>query len=193
MPSTPTARQRFFRSPYVISVTMLLLLLQCSPYVSSSPTPRTSVLSMNSDLNNPDEKINYESDGFRPQINDYQRLPTGDSRILSRPNAKSQSESASNWYVQPRAHANQFLTSHLDENDLLVPKWFTKLNRYDQGADLDLDLDDSDDYVPSLVGFHKRSPLPNQYGISHLKKRKQMNKPPMEVMNEIVNSIYLKR
>lgn len=70
--------------------------------------------------------------------------------------------------------------SHVNENQIIVPKQFTRFN------------DDDDDSQDDVL-INKRASIYNSGGYSHLKKRKQMAKPPMEVMNEIVNSIYLKR
>jgi hypothetical protein len=92
------------------------------------------------------------------------------------------------WFGQPRAHANQFLLSHVNDNEVIVPKWFTRFNNNDDDDDSDVDY-----YVPSDKFVNKRSSFYSGGGYQTLKKRKQLGKPPMEVMNEIVNSIYLKR
>jgi hypothetical protein len=83
------------------------------------------------------------------------------------------------WYAQPRTHANQFLA--LNDNDIILPKWYSRLNSDD----------DTDDDTPSSILVNKRAAYFNPSGHSAIKKRKQLTKPPMEVMNEIVNSIYL--
>ena len=85
---------------------------------------------------------------------------------------------------QERAHANQFLMSPINDNPIVISKQFTRLDDHDADDD-----DIQDDFL-----INKRAVVYNSGGgYSHLKKRKQMTKPPMEVMNEIVNSIYLKR
>ncbi len=111
--------------------------------------------------------------------NDYQ----ADSSLLSSSSVHDQSPF---FYDQPRTQANQFLISHANDNHIIVPKWFTRFNNND-------DDDDIDDYVPGNLLINKRSSFYNTGGYRNLKKRKQLTKPPMEVMNEIVNSIYLKR
>lgn len=84
------------------------------------------------------------------------------------------------WYIQPRTRANDFLFSNVDDNEMNLVK-----------SD---DFDDDDDQIPLTILSNKRSIVFNHHGgFTTLKKRKQLNKAPMEVMNEIVNSIYLKR
>jgi hypothetical protein len=109
--------------------------------------------------------------------NDYQ----ADSSLLS---SSVHVQPSAHFYDQPRTHANQFLVSHANDNQIIVPKWFTRFNNDD---------DDIDDYIPGDFLINKRSSFYDAGGYQNLKKRKQLNKPPMEVMNEIVNSIYLKR
>ena len=120
---------------------------------------------------------------------DYQATSTGDSSLLSSTVQHSLSGSSPFWYAQPRTHANQFLMSHVNDNDIIVPKWFTRYNNDDQTND----SDDIDDYVPSAMFFNSKRSTSGNGAFSNIKKRKQLTKPPMEVMNEIVNSIYLKR
>ena len=50
-----------------------------------------------------------------------------------------------------------------------------------------------EDHVQSGRPINKRLVYYNAGRYSAMNKRKQLAKPPMEVMNEIVNSIYLKR
>jgi hypothetical protein len=121
----------------------------------------------------------YNSNAFVYDPNDYQ----ADSSLLSSSSVHDQSPF---FYDQPRTQANQFLISHANDNHIIVPKWFTRFNNND-------DDDDIDDYVPGNLLINKRSSFYNTGGYRNLKKRKQLTKPPMEVMNEIVNSIYLKR
>ena len=80
--------------------------------------------------------------------------------------------SPSFWFGQPKSAAEQFLLSDQNDNEVIVPKWFTRLNNDEDEQDQDL--------------FVRKRYVT-------MKKRKQLTKPPMEVMNEIVNSIYLKR
>jgi hypothetical protein len=128
-------------------------------------------------------------------MSDPINIPTnsiGDSSASSSSAVHEQQLSAplsSHWFGQPRAHANQFLMSHVNDNEIIVPKWFTRFNNDDDDDD-DVDVDD---YVPSDKSVNKRSSFYSSGGYQTLKKRKQLGKPPMEVMNEIVNSIYLKR
>lgn len=79
--------------------------------------------------------------------------------------------SPSFWFGQPKSDAEQFLLSDQNDNQVIVPKWFTRSSNDDE--------DEQDLFV------RKRYVT--------MKKRKHLSKPPMEVMNEIVNSIYLKR
>ncbi len=172
MSSSVSTRQHSFLSQFMISMTIVILLVGFCPYVSSSPTPTSS---SSVDHNN---KINYQSNGFIFDPNDYQGTSAGDASLLSSPTVQhSLSGSSPLWYIQSRTRANQFLLPH--DNEMIVPKYHN-------------DDDDLDDYIPSTILFNKRSPS-NKGKFSNLKKRKQLSKPPMEVMNEIVNSIYLKR
>ena len=156
-----------------MSFVILLLLLACSTYVFSSPLTTEN---SNSNVRRPNSD---ESTGFA--------FDTSDDQALGPVQQHSIGDAGSPiWYVQPRAHANQFLLSHLNENDRLLPKWFSRVHADNHASD-------ADDYLSSSLGLNKRSNFVNQAGLSHLKKRKQLTKPPMEVMNEIVNSIYLKR
>lgn len=147
----------------MISV-IFVLFVACLPYVSSSPTPSASLEAIHT--------LNKNSEPY-----------TAGAHVQQEPSRERPFAAPSSpvWFGQPRAHANQFLMSHIDDNEVLVPKWFTRLNQND-----DNDGDDA-------ASLHKRSPHfpPGTY--TTLKKRKQVAKPPMEVMNEIVNSIYLKR
>jgi len=171
LPSVSTNSRAFF-SPFVMTITTFVLLVAFLPCISSSPTP-ASIL----DENNNKNKIIFNS-------NDYQTGSSADSSLLS--SSVHDQPSSSLFYDQPRTHANQFLMSHANDNQFIVPKWFTRFNDND-------DDDDIDDYVPSGLLVNKRSSFYNTGGYQTLKKRKQLAKPPMEVMNEIVNSIYLKR
>ena len=167
---------------------MLVVFLALSSSVDSSP------LSIDSNKNpkshqEQEQRMNYHSAGVTDDSNadplgslsSSMRHATGDSSVPI-------------WYVQARAHANQFLSSHFNDIDpLATNKWWRKSHHDNQLSDYNFDLDDTDDDLSSSssVDFHKRSAFLTPLGTSHLKKRKQMNKPPMEVMNEIVNSIYL--
>ncbi len=173
LPSVSTNSRSFF-SQFVMTTTIFVLLVAFLPCISSSPTPSSIA-----DENNNKNKIIYDS-------NDYQTGSSGDSSLLSS-SVHDQPSSSSLFYDQPRTHANQFLMSHANDNQIIVPKWFTRFN------DNNDDDDDIDDYVPSGLLVNKRSSFYNTGGYQNLKKRKQLSKPPMEVMNEIVNSIYLKR
>lgn len=144
-----TRKSSAFYSSSLMIISVFVLLVAYFPCISSSPLT----------------KINSNDKIFDPR-EDSTLLPP------SVPDHRSFSSE------QARAHANQFLMSHVNENHVIVPKQFTRFND-----------DDDDDY--DLI--NKRSSIYNSGGYSHLKKRKQMAKPPMEVMNEIVNSIYLKR
>ena len=166
-------RQHSFLSQYPMCITLVILLLGLCPIVSCSPTPFSS----STDHKN---KINYDSNGFP-----FHPTSADDISLLSPTVQHSLSKSSPLWYVQPRTGANQFLLSHLNENEILAPKWFRNSHHDD---------DDSDAYASSAIFLNRRSTAGhNNGGFSHIKKRKQLNKPPMEVMNEIVNSIYLKR
>jgi hypothetical protein len=174
MSSSVSTRSHSFSSQFMMSMIIVILLIGFFPYVSSSPTPSSI---------DHDNKMNYESNGFMLGPSDYKKISTDDvSSLLSPTVQHSLSDSLPYWYSEPRARANQFLLSHNDDNEIIIPKWFARF--YND--------DDVDDYVPSTMLFDKRS-TSNNGGYSNLKKRKQLTKPPMEVMNEIVNSIYLKR
>ena len=104
-------------------------------------------------------------------------IPSGvSSSSIARRQAPSGSPPV--WYAQPKSHANQFLLSHLNDNQVIVPKGFTR-------------SDDDDEEQDLLVA--RRALFASNGAYASMKKRKQLTKPPMEVMNEIVNSIYLKR
>jgi len=130
----------------------------------------------------------YDSNAFMYEPNNDQKGSRGDSSLLSSSVDEQPIAASSFLYAQPRTHANQFLMSHVNDNQLIVPKWFTRFNTNNNDDD-----NDDDDYVPSDILVNKRSSVDNSGGYQNLKKRKQLSKPPMEVMNEIVNSIYLKR
>ena len=139
-------------------ISVFVLLVAYFPCISSSPTAKFSPLIKT----NPNEKI------FDPRGGD---LPLLTSSVQDHRPFLSE---------QARTHANQFLMSHVNENQIIIPKQFTRFS------------DDDDDSQGDIL-INKRALIYNSGGYSHLKKRKQMAKPPMEVMNEIVNSIYLKR
>jgi hypothetical protein len=124
----------------------------------------------------------YDSNAFMYEPNNDQKGSREDSSLLSSSVNEQPIAPSSFLYAQPRTHANQFLMSHVNDNQLIVPKWFTRFN-----------TNNDDDYVPSDILVNKRLSVDNSGGYQNLKKRKQLSKPPMEVMNEIVNSIYLKR
>jgi hypothetical protein len=165
-----------FLSPLVMSMTVVVLLVGFCPYVSSSPTP--SSLEQTND-------INLKSNRLFLDPNDSQ--PADEPAYLSASVQDARAGSSPDWYIQPRAPANQFLMSSVNDNQILVPKQFTRFNS--NGQTNDDDVDDADDYLSSNKRF---APSSNSI-FSNLHKRKQSAKPPMEVMNEIVNSIYLKR
>ena len=146
-------------------------------------------------MHHPDQ-IDGRASALLANRNDNQGTFADESSLI--PSAVHQTLSASSplWYVQPRAHASQFLVSNGNQNEITVPTWFTRLNGYGQATDRFSkddadDADDDDDDLPSSVDFHRRSSSGQNGAYVNLKKRKQMTKPPMEVMNEIVNSIYL--
>ena len=172
--SSVTIRRHSFLSQFLICMTLVILLVGFCPIVSSSPTP----------TNDYKNKINYVSNGLTFDPNDEQATSTDDASLLVPTVQHPFTGSSPYWYVQPRSRANQFLVSHINENPIIVPNWYQKDHH-----------DDSDDYAPSAIFFNKRSTIGGHTngGYSSLKKRKQVTKPPMEVMNEIVNSIYLKR
>ncbi|CAF2604985.1 unnamed protein product [Rotaria sp. Silwood2] len=183
MSSSVSTRQHSFLSQFVMSMTIIILLIGFCPFISSSPT--------SIDHNN---KINYESNGLMLNPKDYQGTSaTGESLLLSPTVQHSLSQSSSMHYTQPRTHANQFLMSHINDNHVAIPKWFTRFNNDDQTNDIyNGDDEDLDDYLSSTILFDKRPKFNYKGRSSRIYKRKQLTKPPMEVMNEIVNSIYLK-
>jgi hypothetical protein len=165
-----------------MTIAVFVLLIAFLPCISSSPTPS----SFQDETNNKNQIIS-DSNAFMYDPNDYQIGSRGDSSLLSSSvHDQPLLPSSSFFYDQPRSHANQFLMSNINDNQIIVPKWFTRFNNND-------DDDDIDDYIPSGILVNKRSSFYNSGGYQILKKRKQLTKPPMEVMNEIVNSIYLKR
>lgn len=176
--SSFSTRHHTFQSQFLLLMTLVILLVGLCPSVTSSPTPSAT--------NEQNNKNNYDSNGYLLASNDD---PSSSSTVPVHQKAiSSSSPSSPYWYIQPRLHANQFLLSHFNENENLLPKWYKKPSFHDQ---INID-DDTDDYMPSTMFSHKRSTINgNQFAFSTMKKRKQLNKPPMEVMNEIVNSIYL--
>jgi len=168
MSSSVLPQQHSFLFQFVMSMAIVILFLGYCPSVSSSPTPSSPTLI---DHNN---KINYESNGFMFDPSDFQATSAGDSSLLSPTVQHSLSGSSPFWYAQPRTHANQFLMSHLNDNEIIVPKWFTRYNNDDQTNDIRNNDDDSDDYVPSAMFFNKRTTSGNG-GLSNLKKRKLLS------------------
>ncbi|CAF1122058.1 unnamed protein product [Rotaria sp. Silwood1] len=182
MSSTVSIRQHSFLSQFMMSMAILILLIGFCPYASASPA--------SIDHNN---KINYESNGPMLDSNDYQGgSTTGELSLLSPTVQRSLSQFSPLRYTQPRTYANQFLMSHVNDNQVNVPKWFTIFNDDDRTNDINNDDDDLDHYFPSVMLFNKRTKFNHKGRPSKVHKRKQFAKPPMEVMNEIVNSIYLK-
>ena len=165
--SSFSTRHHTFQSQFLLLMTLVILLVGFCPSVTSSPTPVST------------NEHNYESSGYVVASND-------DSSASRAP--VEQQRASPFWSIQPRLHANQFLLSDVNENENRLPTWYSKVSHHDQ---INVD-DDTDDYMPSTIYSRKRSTNGNQYAaFSTVKKRKQLNKPPMEVMNEIVNSIYL--
>ncbi|CAF0838409.1 unnamed protein product [Rotaria sp. Silwood1] len=187
MSSSVVARPRSFFSQLIMTITVYALLIGFLPCISCSPTPLSNPIeNNNNNNNNNNNKITYDSNELMHDLNDYHTgLQQDSSSLSSSVHEQPFSGSSSLWYGQPRTQANQFLMSHVNDNDIVVPKWFTQLNNNND--------DDIDDYYPSDISVNKRYSFYNPGGYPNLKKRKQVTKPPMEVMNEIVNSIYLKR
>ncbi|CAF3692680.1 unnamed protein product [Adineta steineri] len=191
LPTFSTGSNSFF-SRFVMISTIFVLFITFLPYASSSPTPSSISMESNNN-NNIDNKIVHGSNAFMFNPNNYQTNLQDDS---SAPSSSSSSvheqqisaPSSPIWFGQPRTQANQFLMSHVNDNDIIVPKWFVRHNNNDDDND---DDDEINDYIPSGIVVNKRSSYYNAGGHQTLKKRKQQAKPPMEVMNEIVNSIYL--
>lgn len=178
------SRSCSFRSQLLLLFNVLLLLITLPSRVSSSPTPSTSVneqQKINDDAMNLQTNAAFMLDGPGSE----EDFSSSASSSVQRPAFSSATGAAPSflWYAQPRAHANQFLVSPLHDKDILVPKWFT---RYSQD-----DLDDMDDDLSDRMLLKRSTFLRNTVSYPILKKRKQLTKPPMEVMNEIVNSIYL--
>ncbi|CAF0862677.1 unnamed protein product [Adineta ricciae] len=170
--SSVSTRGHPFLSRFIMSMTVVILLVGFCPYVSSSPTPPS---------NDQDKQINQQSNGFILDADNSHQTPSLSSSVQ-----EALSDSSPTWYVQPRANAHEFLMSNLNDNEIIVSKRFTRFLYDDQVND---ESDDDDVFIPS----NKRSAVGNKGTYSNLIKRKQLTKPPMEVMNEIVNSIYLKR
>ncbi|CAF3296038.1 unnamed protein product [Rotaria socialis] len=184
-PSVITGPRSFF-TQFMMTITVSVLLIGILSGVSCSPASLSNPIE---NTNNNNNKNTDESNGLFDQ-NDYQHGSQQDSSSISLSHHEQPFAGSSPiWPAQPRAHANQFLMSHANNNDAMVPKWFTQLNNNDN----DDDDDDDDDYAPSGISVNKRLSYYNVGRYPILNKRKQVTKPPMEVMNEIVNSIYLKR
>lgn len=175
-------RLRLVLSNFVMTITICSLLVAFLPSIACSPTPDLT----SSSNNNNNNKIISDSNSFMYGQNDDEKMLREDPMFLS---SAVHNQPERFFYDEPRTQANQFLMSNVNDNQVVVPKWFT---RFDDD-DVDDDVDDNDDYIPSGLVINKRSSFFNPTGYSSLKKRKQLSKPPMEVMNEIVNSIYLKR
>ena len=160
-------QRHFFLSSLSNCLLIVVLLVGFSPIVFSSPTPSSS--SSSASFFN---RYSYDSnDDLSTLTDDLSPSTVQDSLVQSSPY----------WYIQPRTRANDFLFSNMDENEMHLVK-----------SD---DDDDDDEQVPSpMILSNKRSVVFKHHGgFTTLKKRKHLNKAPMEVMNEIVNSIYLKR
>ena len=193
--SVSTQRRRSFLSQFVMITNVILLLVAYSPCVSSSPTPAPAAVQGDS------KQSIYDSNAFMLDPNAYRpALPEHASpsdaaaaAVHRKPFAELPAAASSFRFAQPRTQANQFLVSHAHDNQVIVPKWYTRLSNVADDDDDEDDLMDMDDYLSSAMLVNKRSSFTNTGGHPMLKKRKQLNKPPMEVMNEIVNSIYLKR
>jgi len=126
MSSSVSPQQHSFSFYFVMSMAIVILFLGNCPSVSSSPTPSSPA---SIDHNN---KVNYESNGYMFDSSDYQAPSAGDSSLLSPTVQQSLSDSSPFWYAQPRNHANQFLMSHVNDNDIIVPKCLTRYNTDDQ-------------------------------------------------------------
>ena len=190
--SVSTQRRRSFLSQFVMITNVILVLVAFSPCVSSSPTPTPASVQGDS------KPMIYESNAFMLDPNAYRpRLPEHASPSVAAahrtPVGEFSAAASSFRFAQPRTQANQFLVSHAHDNQVIVPKWFTRLSNLADDDDDEDDLMNMDDYLPSAMLINKRSSFTNTGGHATMKKRKPLNKPPMEVMNEIVNSIYLKR
>jgi hypothetical protein len=154
--TSTSSRHDFVLSPFVMSITIVVLLLGCISQVSSSPTPSSSS-SISIDLdnnNNNNNKVNYESDGFMFEPSDYRAALTGDSSLPSGTVQHALSDPSSLWYVQPRTRAHQFLVPHLSDNEITSPKWLNKFHHYNQLVDHRLDSDDLDDDAQASLGFN---------------------------------------
>jgi hypothetical protein len=193
-----STRPRSFLSQLVLMINVIVLLITLVPCVSSSPTPMPM---SHQDNNSNNHKMISGSSAFMldPTTSDEDSSSSG-SLPSSSVHRQVLSDLPSSFrYAQPRSHANQFLMSYLnDDNDVLVPKWFTRFNNDDMNGNDDDDDDngnddDNDDDISRDIFLSRRSSYASNGGYPMLKKRKQITKPPMEVMNEIVNSIYLKR
>ncbi|CAF1223166.1 unnamed protein product [Rotaria magnacalcarata] len=184
MSSSISTRQHSFLSPFMMSMTIVILLVSVCPHVTTSPT--------SIDQNNENK---YESNGLILDSSNYQEASTGESSLLSSPTVQHLLSRRASWrFTQPRTHANQFLMSRTNDNEVILPKWYTRLNNNDKTYNInnnDDKDDDLDEYLSPNALFTKRSKYLNTGKFSKLNKRKQVTKAPMEVMNEIVNSIYL--
>lgn len=182
-PSVTMAPRSFFKQ-FMMTIIVSVLLIGFLPSVKCSPTPLSNPIETN---NNNNKINNYDSNALMFDANEYHPESRQDSSSLSSSVHEQPflEPSSSLWYAEPRTHANQFLMSHVNHNDGMAQKWLSQLNNNND--------DDIDDYLSSGILVNKRSPYYTIGGYSSLSKRKQIAKPPMEVMNEIVNSIYLKR
>jgi len=177
-------RLRFVLSNFVMTITICTLLVAFLPSIACSPTPDlTSSSNNNNNNNNNDNNLISDSNAFMYGQNDDEKMLREHPMFLS---SAVHNQPERFFYDEPRTQANQFLMSNVNDDQIIVPKWFTRF-------DDDDDVEDDDDYIPTGLVINKRSSFFNPTGYASLKKRKQLSKPPMEVMNEIVNSIYLKR
>ena len=137
-----------------MNITVFVLLVAFLPCISSSPTPSLAPVENNN------KKMISDSNAFMyDQIDSRGDSPLSSASVHERP--------SSLFYDQPRSHANQFLMSHVNDNQIIVPKWFTRFNNNNNNDD---DDDDMDDYVPSGLVVNKRSSFFNPGGYQILKK-----------------------
>ena len=184
---------RIFSSHFMLTIIVFVLLVGCLPYTSCSSTKLSNPMNNNNNNHiNDNENVKksfQESNVHAFHLNDYHSRSKRDLSTLL-PSIREQpfAELPSSLFrfAQPRIDANQFLTSHVNDNDFIVPKRSTQSNKNEDYVDVE-------DYRQSGTPINKRLVYYDARRYSTMNKHKKLTKPPMEVMNEIVNSIYLKR
>ena len=184
MLSSVSSRRHSFLFQFIMTMIIVIFLVGFCPSVSPSPI----YIDHNNNNNN---NLNYKPNGPIHHPNVYERLAKDDSMLSLSTVQHLYSRSLPFRYVQPRTYANQFLTSNNIDDQVITPKWLIQLSNDDQIYNDD--DNNFDDYISRITSLNSRSVLDNYRKFFNSNQYYHSKKTPLEMMNEIVNSIYLKR